>query len=42
MKSGYCGRPEWADKEGCPMDTPNEEMTDGSGCVWYRETEGQE
>jgi len=42
VKNGYCGRPEWADEEGCPMDNPNEEMTDCAECVWYRETEGQE
>ncbi len=41
MKDGYCGRPEWADKDGCPMDNPNEEMKSCDGCVWYRETEGQ-
>ena len=28
MEKGYCGRPEWADEEGCPMDNPNEEMKD--------------
>lgn len=42
MKNGYCGRPEWADEEGCPMDNPNEEMTDCAGCRWFKETEGQE
>lgn len=42
VNSGYCGRPEWADKDGCPMDNPNEEMTSCAGCEWYRETEGQE
>jgi hypothetical protein len=42
VKNGYCGRPEWADKDGCPMDNPNEEMTSCAGCVWHRETEGQE
>lgn len=42
MEKGYCGRPEWADEEGCPMDNPNEEMKDCAGCVWYKETEGQE
>ena len=33
----YCGRPEWADEERCPMDNPNEEMKDCSGCRWFRE-----
>ena len=30
---------EWADKDGCPMDNPNEEMKDCAGCVWFKETE---
>ena len=42
MEKGYCGRPEWADEEGCPMDNPNEGMKDCTGCAWYKETEGQE
>lgn len=42
MRSEYCGRSEWADKDGCPMDNPNEEMTNCAGCVWLKETEGQE
>ena len=42
MEKGYCGRPEWADEEGCPMDNPNEEMKDCTGCAWHKETEGQE
>ena len=42
VKKGYCGRPEWADMDGCPLDNPNEEMTSCAGCEWYRETEGQE
>ena len=42
MENGYCGRPEWADEEGCPMDNPNEEMKDCTGCAWHKETEGQE
>ncbi len=39
MKNGYCGRPEWADEDGCPMDNPAEEMEDCSECEWYMETE---
>lgn len=42
MEKGHCGRPEWADEEGCPMDNPNEEMKDCTGCAWHIETEGQE
>lgn len=42
VEKGYCGRPEWADEEGCPMDNPNEEMKDCAGCRWFKETEGQE
>lgn len=42
MKDGYCGRPEWADKDGCQMDNPNEEMEECTGCCWLKETEGQE
>ena len=38
----YCGRPEWADEEGCPMDNPNEEIEDCGECRWFRETEEQE
>ena len=37
--NGYCGRPEWDDKDGCPMDNPNEEMTECVGCRWFKETE---
>ena len=42
VKSEYCGRPEWADKDGCPIDNPNEEMTSCAGCVWLKDAEGQE
>ena len=42
VKNGYCGRPEWADEEGCPMDNPNEEMKDCDGCRWFKETEDRE
>lgn len=42
MEKGYCGRPEWADEEGCPMDNPNEEMKDCSGCRWFKDAEGKE
>ena len=42
VKNGYCGRPEWADEEGCPIDNPNEEMKDCDGCRWFKETEDRE
>lgn len=35
-EKGRCGRPEWADDD-CPMDNPNEEITDCCECRWYRE-----
>lgn len=41
MEKGYCGRPEQADEEGCPMENPNEEMQDCGGCRWFKETEGR-
>jgi len=41
VKNDCCGRPEWADKDGCPMDNPNEEITDCTECIWYRETEAE-
>lgn len=33
VKRGYCGRPEWADEDECPLDNPNEEMMDCGRCV---------
>lgn len=39
MKS-YCGKPEWADEEPCPIDTG--ELEDCAECTWHRETEETE
>lgn len=37
MMRGYCGKPEWADEEPCPLDTG--EYDDCVECSWFVETE---
>lgn len=36
-QNGYCGKPEWADEEPCPLDT--EELDDCRECIWWKERE---
>lgn len=39
MPCGFCILPEILDDVGCPMDNPNEEITDCSECYYYQELE---